>query len=492
MGLDDYLVHTGVDNLIKLIKEKKKIEIQDAAAILKVPISIVRIWAKTLEDEKIIKIDYSLTKEYLIWRGLEEKEYQQKKEEIDEKRMQIIKKLSGMKKMVDENVEDLEKVRDEFLELKDRTKKALESVAGELEEAEILTHRIDQQLLEKKQVLQTMHNEIKKASTTLVEINSLIRQDGGIDTKKALELKERMDQLNKKIEEKVEKINRTFEEINKIYSTFEEKIKDVDYNAQISQIKNELNDLKYSKQELLKLAKNILLEAKEIEEKSNQLNKRLEEISEQIVDYKPGEIEKRIQKLYSMIIEDSKELAGPLKEEFNNIKETINNYSNLLYNYQQTIQRLENIQDKYQREAAEIAKIIDMIEDARNKYLKDIQDAKESLGENKQRYEQLLERAKKIEMILTNVDELKEEGKKLSNKLKGLMMETEIVEVTVPSEKEKSMMQQESAEQYLPFQLVKKIELTKKEEEEFKRKKEELSFLIEKLIREEQEENYSN
>ncbi|MEM4209108.1 MAG: hypothetical protein QW833_01810, partial [Candidatus Anstonellaceae archaeon] len=251
MGLDDYLVHTGVDNLIKLIKEKKKIEIQDAAAILKVPISIVRIWAKTLEDEKIIKIDYSLTKEYLIWRGLEEKEYQQKKEEIDEKRMQIIKKLSGMKKMVDENVEDLEKVRDEFLELKDRTKKALESVAGELEEAEILTHRIDQQLLEKKQVLQTMHNEIKKASTTLVEINSLIRQDGGIDTKKALELKERMDQLNKKIEEKVEKINRTFEEINKIYSTFEEKIKDVDYNAQISQIKNELNDLKYSKQELL-------------------------------------------------------------------------------------------------------------------------------------------------------------------------------------------------------------------------------------------------
>ncbi|MEM4137134.1 MAG: hypothetical protein QXF48_00480 [Candidatus Anstonellaceae archaeon] len=492
MGLDDYLVHTGVDNLIKLIKEKKKIEIQDAAAILKVPISIVRIWAKTLEDEKIIKIDYSLTKEYLIWRGLEEKEYQQKKEEIDEKRMQIIKKLSGMKKMVDENVEDLEKVKDEFLELKDRTKKALESVAGDLEEAEILTHRIDQQLLEKKQVLQTMHNEIKKASTTLVEINSLIRQDGGIDTKKALELKERMDQLNKKIEEKVEKINRTFEEINKIYSTFEEKIKDVDYNAQISQIKNELNDLKYSKQELLKLAKNILLEAKEIEEKSNQLNKRLEEISEQIVDYKPGEIEKRIQKLYSMIIEDSKELAGPLKEEFNNIKETINNYSNLLYNYQQTIQRLENIQDKYQREAAEIAKIIDMIEDARNKYLKDIQDAKESLGENKQRYEQLLERAKKIEMILTNVDELKEEGKKLSNKLKGLMMETEIVEVTVPSEKEKSMMQQESAEQYLPFQLVKKIELTKKEEEEFKRKKEELSFLIEKLIREEQEENYSN
>ncbi|MEM4197015.1 MAG: hypothetical protein QXV64_02780, partial [Candidatus Anstonellaceae archaeon] len=486
MGLDDYLVHTGVDNLIKLIKEKKKIEIQDAAAILKVPISIVRIWAKTLEDEKIIKIDYSLTKEYLIWRGLEEKEYQQKKEEIDEKRMQIIKKLSGMKKMVDENVEDLEKVRDEFLELKDRTKKALESVAGDLEEAEILTHRIDQQLLEKKQVLQTMHNEIKKASTTLVEINSLIRQDGGIDTKKALELKERMDQLNKKIEEKVEKINRTFEEINKIYSTFEEKIKDVDYNAQISQIKNELNDLKYSKQELLKLAKNILLEEKEIEEKSNQLNKRLEEISEQIVDYKPGEIEKRIQKLYSMIIEDSKELAGPLKEEFNNIKETINNYSNLLYNYQQTIQRLENIQDKYQREAAEIAKIIDMIEDARNKYLKDIQDAKESLGENKQRYEQLLERAKKIEMILTNVDELKEEGKKLSNKLKGLMMETEIVEVTVPSEKEKSMMQQESAEQYLPFQLVKKIELTKKEEEEFKRKKEELSFLIEKLIREEQ------
>ncbi|MCX8163444.1 MAG: hypothetical protein N3D10_02705 [Candidatus Micrarchaeota archaeon] len=485
MSLDDYLVSTGVDNLIKLVRERKKIEMQEAAAILRVPLSTIKIWAKTLEEEKIIRVEYSLTKEYLVWKGLDSETYKEKKEQIEEKRRETIKKLSGMKKIVDENVEDLERVKEEFIEIRDKTKNSIETLAGDLQEAELLTQKIDNQLLEKKQVLQVMYNEIKKASGALIEIKTILKEQNIADNKYR-ELKTKMDEVSTKIENKIEEINKIFEEINKIYSVFEEKVKTTDYNKELERLTTELNDLKYAKQELLKLAKSILLESKEIEKKTEQINSQMQQIKQQLQTYKPDEIEQKINALYNKAIQESRELAGPLKEEFFNIKETINKYSNFLYKYQEAINRLESAEDKYQKESAEIMKIIDMLEDARQKYLKDVEEAKNSLGENKQRYEQLLQRAKKIEMILANIDELKQEGQKLSKKLKGLMMETEIIDIALP-EDEIDTKKLTKEEDYIPTQLVKKIELTKKEEEEFERKKQELTFLIEKLLREQEE-----
>ena len=64
---DELLITTGVDALVRLVKEKEKIELAIAAKTLGIPQSTIEDWAHILEEEGIISIDYSLTKIYLSW-----------------------------------------------------------------------------------------------------------------------------------------------------------------------------------------------------------------------------------------------------------------------------------------------------------------------------------------------------------------------------------------------------------------------------------------
>ncbi len=74
MEFDELLISTGVDSLIKLIEERKKIELNMAAKLVGIPASTIEDWAHVLEDEGIIKIEYRLGEINLIWvkAGVEE------------------------------------------------------------------------------------------------------------------------------------------------------------------------------------------------------------------------------------------------------------------------------------------------------------------------------------------------------------------------------------------------------------------------------------
>src|SRR3989344_3284370 len=58
-------IETAVDSLVKLVNDKKIIALDEAAKILGVPENIVNEWASFLEEDKIMKIDYKLTKPFL-------------------------------------------------------------------------------------------------------------------------------------------------------------------------------------------------------------------------------------------------------------------------------------------------------------------------------------------------------------------------------------------------------------------------------------------
>ena len=86
MDLDELLITTGVDALIKLIKEKKEIELIDAARILQISSQKVREWSQILEDEGILSIKYNLGKSTLVWvQPTNEEIVQEKSSFYDEK-----------------------------------------------------------------------------------------------------------------------------------------------------------------------------------------------------------------------------------------------------------------------------------------------------------------------------------------------------------------------------------------------------------------------
>ncbi len=67
MEFDELLITTGVDSLIRLVQEKKQVELNMAAKLLGIPPATIEDWAHVLEDEKVIRIEYKLTEVRLVW-----------------------------------------------------------------------------------------------------------------------------------------------------------------------------------------------------------------------------------------------------------------------------------------------------------------------------------------------------------------------------------------------------------------------------------------
>ena len=63
MGVD---ITTAVDSLVKLVKERRRISVEEVSKILKIPENIINEWANFLEEEKIIQIEYKFTTPYLL------------------------------------------------------------------------------------------------------------------------------------------------------------------------------------------------------------------------------------------------------------------------------------------------------------------------------------------------------------------------------------------------------------------------------------------
>jgi chromosome segregation ATPase len=67
MEFDELLITTGVDALVRLVKDKQKIELDDAAAALNIGRETLEEWARVLEEEGILRMEYRLTRTYLVW-----------------------------------------------------------------------------------------------------------------------------------------------------------------------------------------------------------------------------------------------------------------------------------------------------------------------------------------------------------------------------------------------------------------------------------------
>ncbi len=61
-------VETGVDRLVRFLKDKGKVELKEVAISLNVPESVLQRWVDFLVEEKIIGLEYNFTKPlvYLI------------------------------------------------------------------------------------------------------------------------------------------------------------------------------------------------------------------------------------------------------------------------------------------------------------------------------------------------------------------------------------------------------------------------------------------
>ena len=71
--MDNPVLKTSADDLYELVKKKKKISVEDAAKLLKIPVNVIQGLVDFLVEEKIFGMEYKFTTPY-IYIGQEKKE----------------------------------------------------------------------------------------------------------------------------------------------------------------------------------------------------------------------------------------------------------------------------------------------------------------------------------------------------------------------------------------------------------------------------------
>jgi len=116
MEFDELLITTGVDALVRLVKEKERIELEEAASILNIAPEMLEEWARVLEEEGILRIEYRLTKIYMAWVKPTEAEIATEVSSFKEEKKGIEAEVELVSRRVAEGTGGLEDLRRSFAE----------------------------------------------------------------------------------------------------------------------------------------------------------------------------------------------------------------------------------------------------------------------------------------------------------------------------------------------------------------------------------------
>lgn len=218
-------IETGVDKLIRLIEEKKKITVTAAAKQLGVSSVLVQEWADFLEEDKLISIEYSLSKVWLMQRKLSEKEIEKRTKDYTRKKDVFIRKVETTLKSLENETQGFEKMKTEFENLRKQIGGEIDFVKKELDELkhyENLKQNIDKDIeLQKKEYQKMITKSQAQIRTEEMHYKNLIAQ---VETEKKKVNKEKnriksLEQRESELESQLKEMKSLIYEIKKEIKT---------------------------------------------------------------------------------------------------------------------------------------------------------------------------------------------------------------------------------------------------------------------------------
>jgi len=190
MPREEFPISTGVDGLVKLIREKGKVGLAEAAVELGIPQSVIEEWATVLEKEGVIKIDYLFTKVYLSWSEKGKKEVERKIEEVGQEQMILGREAESQLKRIEKLGSKLDEFKKEFVKVSDVYDSKISGIRHRIEELVNLERQFEEISFRGREVAEKFNNELAKITTQI---------DG--DEKKIQEIRKMKDELEKSLKE---------------------------------------------------------------------------------------------------------------------------------------------------------------------------------------------------------------------------------------------------------------------------------------------------
>lgn len=199
MEFDELLITTGVDALVRLVKEKQRIELEAAADVLNIPPDTLEDWARVLEEEGILRIEYRLTHVYLSWITPTEAEIEEERASFYEEKKDLEGEVQRFKSGLEKQTQDVQSLQKSFSEFYARAYGRighLEKLVAPIPAGKTIS---DDMFTKYQEELGGISDEMEEARRGLADIRDEI-QSLGIE-KGESESKQLIDRLEKTAEE---------------------------------------------------------------------------------------------------------------------------------------------------------------------------------------------------------------------------------------------------------------------------------------------------
>ena len=223
MEIESSVIETGVDKLVKIVKERGRIALADAAKELGVSATVIQEWVDFLEEEGIISVEYKLTKPYIVQKQLTKKEVETKAKEFAGKKDVFVRKAEVSLSFLEKQAEELKNVKGEFDKLKNDLGLDLDTVRNELKELEKyqqLKEELRRQVEEQRREAKTKMEEFAKQ--ILTEQKKYWEFVADIKREREALAKENTDAASLEESEKI--LNKKLEELKGMVGTIEKKL----------------------------------------------------------------------------------------------------------------------------------------------------------------------------------------------------------------------------------------------------------------------------
>ncbi|MEW6748657.1 MAG: hypothetical protein AB1295_03040 [Candidatus Micrarchaeota archaeon] len=189
MEFDELLITTGVDALVRLVKEKERVELEDASSILNIPQESIEDWARVLEEEGILRLEYRLTRIFLVWIRPTEEEVVQERQSFYEEKKGLEQEITEVKERVASGTAEMEDLKKSFSKFYDKVYgriDALEKMVAPVPAAKTIS---DDLLAKSRDEIAAMGEQLKEAREGLREVKEEME---GLKVKKGAETSEKL------------------------------------------------------------------------------------------------------------------------------------------------------------------------------------------------------------------------------------------------------------------------------------------------------------
>jgi chromosome segregation ATPase len=472
MALDDLLISTGVDQLIRLVKERGRVELGAAAKEMKQPVRTIEDWSHVLEEEGLIKVEYKLTKIYLVWLQPTAEYVEKKSEKLEAKASQAKDDITRLLARVQKGGSELAAMQEEV----SRLETAVAMTPAEAQKLKSELAEMDSKYAETAGAASERLGRLKKK---LLALNPRLDEREGRGSQKDVE-KELAVLVNfeKTLQAQLDDNETFFGAFEARLEDFRKRIEEGRGDERIAELKSEMAELKSLKAELLGAMEALAEEQKSLNSRLSKLDGGISALADQETSI--ASAKKKLAELRRMG-EDAKRqkeaIASQLADAITLVKKQASRMSDMQKRGSEAAAAQQALKTEYVDIAEEIARANEEIAakqkevsgklSAQAAALDSAQDGKGSrIGR---------EELQKVSFLLRD---LKREEELLEENVRALSKESEILRMEAEPGPAKP---QAREEQQKSVAFVEKVRLSQDEEEEFDRKREELRSLIHKM-----------